>query len=63
MEGWSFVNVNDQGTDFQRQQNQLMVNEEQFVGKAKSGTLAKKRGSGSQTVVYATNASKKEVNE
>ena len=40
-----------------------MVNEEQFVGKAKSGNLAKKRGSGSQTVVYATNASKKEGNE
>jgi len=37
-----------------------MVNEEQLVRKAKSGNFAKKRGSGSQTVVYRTNASKEE---
>ena len=40
-----------------------MVNEEQLVGKTKSANFAKKRGSGSHTVVYATNASKEEEKE
>jgi hypothetical protein len=40
-----------------------MVNEDVLVGKTKGANFAKKRGSGSHTVVYATNASKEEEKE